>query len=149
RSQAVFDRAPVEAMVAAEPGVLARHRGADQSRVHWVRPELVAEEKYLSWTKDNLLRQVVYEGLREDKPPIDVRRLIPHSEPERRRAESQSGSRGAAAPPVACRACAAGGGGATNAQAPHGQCRYQRDQRRLAGRRDRSRQAAAPRAKGE
>jgi ATP-dependent DNA ligase len=38
------------------------------SRVHWVKPELVAEVKYLTWTGDNLLRQVVYEGLREDKP---------------------------------------------------------------------------------
>jgi len=38
------------------------------SRVHWVRPELVAEVKFLTWTDDNLLRQVVYEGLREDKP---------------------------------------------------------------------------------
>lgn len=37
------------------------------SRVHWVRPELVAEVKYLTWTADNLLRQVVYQGLREDK----------------------------------------------------------------------------------
>ena len=36
------------------------------SRVHWVRPELVAEVKYLTWTDDNLLRQVVYEGLREE-----------------------------------------------------------------------------------
>ena len=26
------------------------------SRVHWVRPELVAEVKYLTWTDDNLLR---------------------------------------------------------------------------------------------
>jgi DNA ligase D-like protein (predicted ligase) len=34
------------------------------SRVHWVRPELVAEVKFLAWTQDNLLRQVVYEGLR-------------------------------------------------------------------------------------
>jgi len=32
------------------------------SRVHWVRPELVAEVKYLTWTNDDLLRQVVYEG---------------------------------------------------------------------------------------
>jgi DNA ligase D-like protein (predicted ligase) len=44
------------------------------SRVHWVRPELVAEVKYLTWTGDNLLRQVVYEGLREDKPAAEVRR---------------------------------------------------------------------------
>ena len=35
------------------------------SRVHWARPELVAEVKYLTWTEDNLLRQIVYEGLRE------------------------------------------------------------------------------------
>jgi len=47
------------------------------SRVHWVRPELVAEVKYLTWTDDNLLRQVVYEGLREDKPATEVRRTIP------------------------------------------------------------------------
>jgi bifunctional non-homologous end joining protein LigD len=44
------------------------------SRVHWVRPELVAEVKYLAWSGDNLLRQVVYEGLREDKPAAEVRR---------------------------------------------------------------------------
>ena len=49
------------------------------SRVHWVRPELVAEVKFLTWTEDNLLRQVVYEGLREDKPAADVRRDVPHS----------------------------------------------------------------------
>jgi bifunctional non-homologous end joining protein LigD len=48
------------------------------SRVHWVRPELVVEVKYLAWTSDNLLRQVVYEGLREDKPAADVRREVPH-----------------------------------------------------------------------
>ena len=31
-----------------------------------VRPELVAEVKYLTWTDDSLSRQVVYEGLREE-----------------------------------------------------------------------------------
>jgi len=46
------------------------------SRVHWVRPELVIEVKYLAWTGDNLLRQVVYEGLREDKDPTDVKRPV-------------------------------------------------------------------------
>ena len=49
--------------------------------MHWVRPELVAEVKYLTWTGDNLLRQVVYEGLREDKPASEVRREIPNAEP--------------------------------------------------------------------
>jgi bifunctional non-homologous end joining protein LigD len=51
------------------------------SRVQWVRPELVAEVKYLTWTGDNLLRQVVYEGLREDKPAAEVRRSVPHPKP--------------------------------------------------------------------
>jgi hypothetical protein len=51
------------------------------SRVHRVRPELVAEVKFLTWTDDNLLRQVVYEGLREDKPAAEVRRPIPHPKP--------------------------------------------------------------------
>jgi ATP-dependent DNA ligase len=32
------------------------------SRVHWVRPEMVVEVTYLTWTEDGLLRQVVYEG---------------------------------------------------------------------------------------
>jgi DNA ligase D-like protein (predicted ligase) len=44
------------------------------SRVHWVDPKLVAEITYLTWTADNLLRQTVYVGLREDKPADQVRR---------------------------------------------------------------------------
>lgn len=43
-------------------------------RVHWVRPELVAEVTYLTWTKEGLLRAVVYQGLRQDKRASDVRR---------------------------------------------------------------------------
>jgi bifunctional non-homologous end joining protein LigD len=48
------------------------------SRVDWVRPELVAEVKFLTCTDDNLLRQVVYEGLHENKPAHEVRRPVPH-----------------------------------------------------------------------
>jgi ATP-dependent DNA ligase len=62
------------------------------SRVHWVRPDLVAEVKYLTWTEDNLLRQVVYEGLREDKPAAEVRRAVPNpkqAEPARPAARSK------------------------------------------------------------
>ena len=40
-----------------------------------------AEIKYLTWTGDNLLRQVVYEGLREDKPAAEVRREVPNAKP--------------------------------------------------------------------
>ena len=57
------------------------------SRAHWVRPELVVEVEYLTWTEDNLLRQVVYEGLREDKDSTDVQHPGPNqpSRPVRRR----------------------------------------------------------------
>ena len=51
------------------------------SRVHWVRPELVAEVKFLTWTDDYLLRQVVYQGLREDEPASEVRRHAPQPTP--------------------------------------------------------------------
>ena len=49
------------------------------SRVHWVRAEVVVEVKYLTWTDDGLLRQVVYEGIREDKPAREVVRQLPPS----------------------------------------------------------------------
>ena len=42
------------------------------SEVHWVKPKLVAQVRYLTWTGEGLLRQVVYLGLREDKPPRQV-----------------------------------------------------------------------------
>jgi MFS family permease len=48
------------------------------SRVHWVRPELVVEVSYLTWTLDHLLRQVVCVGLREDDPACAVQRPVPH-----------------------------------------------------------------------
>ena len=35
------------------------------SRVHWVRPELVAEITYLSWAEDGLLRHTVFVASRE------------------------------------------------------------------------------------
>jgi bifunctional non-homologous end joining protein LigD len=44
------------------------------SKVHWVRPELVAEITYLTWSDDGLLRHTVFVGLREDKPAREVRR---------------------------------------------------------------------------
>jgi bifunctional non-homologous end joining protein LigD len=47
------------------------------SRVHWVRPQLVVEVTYLTWTEDNLLQQVCYQAQREDKPATQVVRAVP------------------------------------------------------------------------
>jgi len=55
-----------------------------RSRVYRVRPELVAEVKFLAWTEDNLLRQVVYEGLRGQAGAGGTAR-DPASETRRRR----------------------------------------------------------------
>jgi DNA ligase D-like protein (predicted ligase) len=52
-------------------------RPLELAKVHWVRPELVAEIIYLSWPDDGLLRQTVFVGLREDKPAGEVRRETP------------------------------------------------------------------------
>jgi ATP dependent DNA ligase C terminal region len=50
------------------------------SRVHWVRPEVVVEVTYLTWTEGGLSRAVSYQGQREDKPARQVVRFIPHSQ---------------------------------------------------------------------
>jgi bifunctional non-homologous end joining protein LigD len=39
---------------------------------HWVKPRLVAEISFTSWTEDGRLRHPSFEGLREDKPASDV-----------------------------------------------------------------------------
>jgi ATP dependent DNA ligase C terminal region len=43
-------------------------------QVKWVKPKLVAQVKFLTWTADGLFRQVSYLGLREDKLATEVRR---------------------------------------------------------------------------
>src|SRR6202035_5601132 len=43
----------------------------------WVRPELVAEVQFSTWTTDNLVRQASFKGLREDKKATEVRREMP------------------------------------------------------------------------
>jgi hypothetical protein len=70
------------------------------SRVHWVRPEQVTEVKFFTWTDDNLLRQVVYEGLREDKPAAAAGRRPTRNPPRRRVLPFARGGRAAEVPGV-------------------------------------------------
>ena len=44
---------------------------------HWVRPKLVAEVSFTSWTDDGKLRHPSFAGLRDDKSPRDVVRETP------------------------------------------------------------------------
>ncbi|MGI8742705.1 MAG: DNA ligase D [Bryobacteraceae bacterium] len=46
-------------------------------KITWVKPELVAEIKYLEFTPDGILRAPVFLGLRTDKKPTECVREIP------------------------------------------------------------------------
>jgi bifunctional non-homologous end joining protein LigD len=67
-------------------GRLARLQAADspfdppipdaglRRKAHWVRPELVAEVAFAEWTDDGRVRHGSMQGLREDKPALEVTR---------------------------------------------------------------------------
>jgi bifunctional non-homologous end joining protein LigD len=51
--------------------------GAAAMGALWVRPELVAQVQFSTWTADKLVRQASFKGLREDKKASEVRREVP------------------------------------------------------------------------
>ncbi len=46
---------------------------ARSSRIHWLKPQLIAEVEFKAWTHDQILRHASYLGLREDKKAKEVR----------------------------------------------------------------------------
>jgi bifunctional non-homologous end joining protein LigD len=59
---------------------------------HWVKPELVAQISFATWTADNLVRQAAFKGLREDKPAKTVRREEPVGSAPRAQRKSRGGA---------------------------------------------------------
>jgi bifunctional non-homologous end joining protein LigD len=56
------DKAPFEQKLSAD----------ERRDVRWVKPELVAEVEFRSWTGAHILRHASFRGLRADKPPHEV-----------------------------------------------------------------------------
>jgi bifunctional non-homologous end joining protein LigD len=53
------------------------HKPKTNAPVHWVEPRLVCEVSFQEWTEDDVMRQPIFVGLREDKPAHSVHREEP------------------------------------------------------------------------
>jgi len=66
-------RERVEPMRLAKPAFAAVPADAKRGAI-WVRPELVVQVRFATWTADDLVRQAAFLGIREDKAATEVRR---------------------------------------------------------------------------
>lgn len=50
--------------------------------VTWVKPKLIGEVSFAEWTKDNIMRQPIFQGLRTDKNSKTVQKEVPEHAPQ-------------------------------------------------------------------
>ncbi len=68
-------RRRLDALVQKESPFTAIPRDAQRAAV-WVKPQLAAEIAFTTWTRENLVRQASFKGLREDKPAKEIVREV-------------------------------------------------------------------------
>jgi bifunctional non-homologous end joining protein LigD len=83
-------RRRLEPLERASPPFVNPPAGAEARGVHWVRPELVAEVEFTSWTQDGRLRHPSYKGLREDKAATEIRLEEAVEDPDRLSAPAEN-----------------------------------------------------------
>lgn len=87
-----------EGLEAAAPPFADAPEPRAREKTFWLAPELVAEIRFAEWTRENLLRQASYKGLRTDKDPGDVKResayggAEPRTAAEKKEETMESGS---------------------------------------------------------
>jgi len=59
-----------------EPSGRWRPKGWKASDSRWTKPQLVAQVKFTEWTEEGILRPPSFQGLREDKNPLQVVRGV-------------------------------------------------------------------------
>ncbi|TAM51382.1 MAG: DNA ligase D [Paraburkholderia sp.] len=63
-----------------------------RTKVHWVRPELVAECHFSEWTNERIVRQASFISLRRDKPAREIVQEAPHRADEVRTEGATAGA---------------------------------------------------------
>jgi DNA ligase D-like protein (predicted ligase)/DNA ligase D-like protein (predicted polymerase)/DNA ligase D-like protein (predicted 3'-phosphoesterase) len=64
---------------------------ATNEPVQWIKPKLVCEVKFAEWTAGGIMRQPIFEGLRDDKAPTECRFERPHNAQAEKAAAHKTG----------------------------------------------------------